>query len=167
MTDFIIILVGTIILFGLGVFWVWNNLVHQIKKLKQLQTKLNEILTHRLDTIPYLVESYRLVENQANRALDQLIIQRTVTREEKKFEERFKKEKALGAQLNDFFEATKQNGRLQKDIGWLEARTEIQKIGETIEEHFINYRDLRLYVTDKMQTFPYVIFQRLLKNVTS
>ncbi|MBT5015967.1 hypothetical protein HN748_02250 [Candidatus Peregrinibacteria bacterium] len=159
MTDLLIIFVGIIVLLTLGTSWVWNNLVRQVKEFKNLQNDLRETLAHRQDTIPYLVESYRNVEAQANNQLDQVVLQRAVVREERDFEESFRKERALTEQLQDLFEGTRNNARLQKDIGWLEARTEIQKIGEAVTEHTQKYKDLRLYISDKLTTFPYVIFK--------
>lgn len=164
MTDLIIVLVGSLIILSLGTSWVWNNLVRQLKELSYLKDELDEGFAHRRDTIPYLVESYRGVVLQNNPAILDLIQERARIYELKSFGDRLKEEEILTASLNNLFEKTRQNGSLQHDIGWLEARTEIQKIAEEVVVRQQRYSDLHLYISNKIQEFPYVLFKKPLEQ---
>jgi hypothetical protein len=164
MTDLLIIIIGTLVLLGLGTSWVWNSLVRQLKELKKVEDELDEVLSHRQDTIPYLIESYRGVVPQGNPYLNDLIVQRDQIRSTRDFSERLKQEEILTAQLNELFEKTAQNQILQRDIGWLEARTEIQKIVEEVGARKNRYHDLHIYIQDKLGQFPYLLFKKQLEQ---
>ncbi len=164
MTDLLIILAGAIVLLALGTSWVWHNLVRQFKELLHLESELKEVLSHRQDTIPYLIESYQNAVTQPNPHITEIISQRAIVRESKSFDERFKQEKVLNEMLDKFFEKTMQNQLLQRDIGWLEARTEIQGIAENVVTHQKRYQDLRIYISDKLEQFPYMIFKTALEK---
>lgn len=164
MTDVTIILVGSLIILSLGTSWVWNNLVRQVKELSHLKNELDEAFARRRDTIPYLIESYRGVISQNNPTISELIKERAHIYELKSFGDRLKEEEVLTASLNGFFEKTRQNSALQHDIGWLEARTEIQKVAKEVFDRQQRYNDLHLYISNKIEEFPYVLFKKPLEQ---
>lgn len=79
------------------------------------------------DVIPYLIESYRAVVDKTSPIVATLIHARASARNAATSIDRKKAEKALKKVLADFFEEEKTHPALARDLGWLEARTELQK----------------------------------------
>lgn len=131
-SDLIILLVGVGVLIALSVLWVWHYLFRKINELDALETSLLIQFEERRDILPYLLESYRSLEPKCSPFFEKIVTQRGEVRNSKAFASIREKERLMDAYLNEFFKETKGNVFLEKDIGWLEARTELQKNGSTI-----------------------------------
>lgn len=81
----------------------------------------------RRDVIPYLIESYRAVVEKESPVVQNLIQARASARKAHTSLERKEAEQTIEKVLATFFEEEKEHPALARDLGWLEARTELQK----------------------------------------
>lgn len=159
----IAVIVGGIVLLGVALFWVRSRLKHQVKNLKKIEKELSEVLEDRRDVIPYLIESYREVVNQPADQIQAVIEKRAETRDAREFKTMWNKEQELEALLEGLFNQTRSNQALEGDIGWLEARTEIQKTWEEVNEKETHYQKLTQSLQAQSKRFPYSIFRSVVK----
>lgn len=164
MENLLIILIGLAFLTIIGISWVWSHLIQQVKELRSIENDLSKVFDHRRDAIPYLIESFRVTTKQSPVALATVIQARAETRDSKEFKVLWEKEQALEKSLENLFNEAREHQGLQKDIGWLEAKTEIQEASEEVGEHESRYNDLRAYIEKKLQKFPYAIFKKVLRS---
>ncbi len=164
MNEFFIIFAGILILFLIGVAWIWNHLMRQVRELAAMQEELVTVFDHRRDSIPYLIESYRAIESSPSKTVQSIIGQRANTSAIREFKELWEKEKALEAMLEKLFNEARDSAGLQKDIGWLEAENEVREDTEAITEHAGHYETLRTYIDQKTQKFPYAVFKNFVEK---
>lgn len=160
--DTILIGIGILLLLAVGLMWVWNHLIRQVSLLKSVEKELIKMLAYRRDVIPYLLESYRgavTPEATHQAKIQKLITQRTEARNTRLFREVWPKEKVLEKELMDFIQENAKNALLEKDIGWLESRTELQQVHQTLEDYEARYNELTSYLGQRFDQFPYSLFR--------
>ena len=133
--------------------------MQQLKELRALEKELAVVLEDRRDTIPYLIESYRGVVKEDPKNLKLIVARRADSRNSKEFKVMWEMEQALEEELEKLFKATGTHQGLQKDMGWLEAHTEIQKYSKIVADHEGRYNDLLAFLEGKTKKFPYLIFK--------
>lgn len=158
-TNSIIILGGVVVLLLVGLAWVADHVRRQIKQLREIEKAVSTQLEYRRDTLPYLIESYRTVVEHPSDRIQAIIAKRAEAREAREFLNQWEKEEELEALLNGLFEETQENQALASDIGWLEARTEIQKAWSEINEKEEHYTSLQHHLQQKLKKFPFILFK--------
>jgi hypothetical protein len=162
MSDPIILVIVALIILGMGVFGIWYDFLLKAKNLKVLEKKLYDKLEYRRDAIPYLLESYKALESN-HEGLETIIEKRSEARDEMNFEKMWEIEQVLEASLDSLFERTKKNEALQKDIGWLEPRTELQNSWEEVTKMEQIWKEHRDAIASKQSKFPYMFFGKKVK----
>ena len=123
---------GVVLVVALGLGWQWQKRRASHQSGNQNQQELVELWEDRRDLIPYLLESFRATGS--DETVQSLIDLRAQARNAKTFEDTFHEEGNLEQVLTAFLEKYTKDETLNKDLGWLEARTEIQKLTEQIKE---------------------------------
>jgi len=163
-SDLAIIIVGAAVILMALFVWFWNHTVRQVHGLKALEKELAKIWEDRRDIIPFLVESYRGVVQSPSGVVQEIIDKRAEARNAKKFATLWRKEQELEDLLFKLFSEGRKNDTLKKDIGWLEARTEIESMNDPIEKNERRYEELQKYLRGKSQQPPYMIFGGYIKR---
>lgn len=163
-SDLIILLVGMGVLIALSVLWVWHYLFRKMNELDALETNLLIQFEERRDVLPYLLESYRSLEPKCSSFFKKIVTQRAEARNSKAFASIREKERLMDAYLNEFFKETQGNVLLEKDIGWLEARTELQKMEVQLAQSLDRHQELINYLKEKKGRFPTLLFSRLIRR---
>lgn len=123
------ILIGLGLLLMLGLVTIWHGLWVKVKALRAAEQVAMKGFHIRHDLIPLLVERYEATCHGARSvAVKKLVAERGEVRLERNMKKRLKREEALEASLKQLVKEGKKAEALEKDVGWLEARTELQKI---------------------------------------
>lgn len=129
-TDTLILIIGAAALLALGgLAWAHQHRRKDHAR-KQRDAEHAARFAERRDVIPYLIEAYRTVVPPKNVSdiIEKIIRQRAAARDAKGFESLCQKERLLEEYLNALFEETDGNPDLEKNLSWLEARTELRKM---------------------------------------
>lgn len=163
MSELFSIGLGLSLLLLLGLVWVFDHLRKQHHELEKLQGEILHHAEQRRDTIPYLVESYRGVLGMLPTVAGELITMRAEAREARGFHGVWQKEEELESLLETLWEEAMPKKELASDIGWLEARTDIEKETDTIntkEEHYLRGK---VRLDNKLQKFPFIVYRKRFK----
>jgi hypothetical protein len=163
MSEFFSIGFGLLLLLLIGLVWMFDHLRKQRHELEKLQGEILHHAEQRRDTLPYLLESYRGVLGTLPTVAGELIAVRAEAREARGFHGVWQKEEELESLLETLWEETMVKKELTSDIGWLEARTDIEKETDTIngkEEHYLRGK---VHLNNKLQKFPFVLLNKRLK----
>lgn len=163
MSELFSMIIGLAVLLLIGLVWVFDHLRKQHHELKKLQEEILHHAEQRRDTIPYLLESYRSVLGTLPTVAGELITMRAEAREARGFHGVWQKEEELESLLETLWEETTVKKELGSDIGWLEARTDIEKETDTIntkEEHYLRGK---VRLDNRLQKFPFVVYRKRFK----
>ena len=157
-SNLVIVLIGTGILLGLCVLWVWHYLFQKERRREAVEHALIRQFEERRDLLPYLLESYRSLEPKVSPYFGKIVAQRAETRNATGFTSIHAKEQLLGAYLEEFLKETQGHVDLKKDIGWLEVRRDLQKMEENLKNSLKQHHDLINTLNEKRRHFPYRLF---------
>lgn len=155
---------------GLGVIalltlaTVWYGLMVKVKALRAAQRMADNGFRMRHDWIPLLVERVQAAGPPQGGVVEKLIAQRSEARLERDIKAAFKKEERLEAALKQVMKEGQKVEALGKDLGWLEARTELQKTTEAIGEALEQVERARGVLAAELLRFPARLFRGVVKR---
>jgi len=156
--DLAILLSGVGILLAVGAMWLWHYLFRKAGELTQVETEILDLFESRRDLLPYLIESYRGIVEEESPLVKKIIEERAAAREAREFRSIWGKEQRLEEFVGEFLAENDNNKMLETSISWLEARTDLQKLGEALHDKLDHRNVLDNYLNEKKRQFPYVLF---------
>lgn len=161
--DVLLIIGGVVLILFMGLFWAWQSVRQSRKRLKFLEDELIKSLQRRRHVIPYLIESFRMSEQAAHHktteVIDSIIEFRAAVRPLKSFPSIWEAEHKLETALAHFLNKVDEDKALQKDIGWLEARTDIKQINQFVKSHEKEHTLLQEKLNSRLNRFPFRLFK--------
>jgi hypothetical protein len=162
-SDLTILIGGLVLLLLLGLGWMRHYLLQKMQALTTVESDLMALFEDRRDVLPFLLESYRAVEPKVKPVFKQIVTQRAEARNSKEFQMIWQKEQKLEELVGKLFVALDGHTTLEKDIGWLEAKHDIQKKGEQIHDQLDRRHVLNDYLQEKKRQFPYGLVGRFMR----
>lgn len=165
-SDWIVLGVGVVAVVVLALTAVWYGLFVKVKTLKTRQSTLQNHFRARHDLIPLLVESYGAASSAqgVSKVVERLVEERKKARLAKGIKDVLKREEELEVGLKQLVKEGQKIESLKKDIGWLEARTELQKITEGMGEALEEYERARGALAAQSLRFPARLFRGYAKK---
>lgn len=126
---------------------------HLGNEIKAQWDYIDELLRHRHDLIPNLIETLRLYKNDHEKLVERLIAERRLAAKEyhtgaKKIEF----EHDLTSSINEIF-ALGKGTDFGKDTNFLELKTEINDLNKNTEERAKKYNDMVRYFNNQINSF--------------
>lgn len=145
-----------------GLAWAWDHL-YRLKTHKEvLQSQVLAHAEQRRDTLPYLLESQWGVHPRTE-AENAVVHKRAEARDAKDFNAIWKCEEELEALLEELWTKTQGDAALKKDLGWMEAKTDILQETEALNDLEEKYLRAKLALEVKLQKFPFMVFRKQFK----
>ncbi len=138
---------------------VWYGLVVKVNALRAAERVVQEGFRTRHDLIPLLVETEGAGGAPQSKIVERLVVQRSEARLARTMQMALEKEEALEASLKQVIKEGQKIEALKKNLGWLEARTELQKTTKVIEEALEHYERARGVLATELLRFPARIFR--------
>ena len=163
-SDLLTLIVGLGALLVLGVLWSFHYVSRQIKILRQVEQELTTLFEDRRDILPYLLESYRTIVPSISGRFQEIIDQRATARNSQEFRSLWLAEEKLERIVGQFLNENNVDSSLGKDIGWLEAKRDVEKLDEAIEGKKANRQVLHDYLEGKRRQIPYFLFSSYIEK---
>lgn len=152
MENIFLFIIAIVVIIFIWMLWLRHSITRDFLLAENIKNLLIEKLNKRRDSIPYLLESYKL-EREPDDLWRKILAERSAFHEENNLEKEWELEKTMESFFNSAVG--------MKNLNFLEAKKDILDLGELIgeiKEEF--YSKLEKY-NQKRKHFPYSIVNEI------
>lgn len=158
-TAIILIIVGVVVLFIIGLF---NSLVRLKNQVKNAWAQIDVQLKRRADLIPNLVETVKGYAKHEKGVLEGVTNARTQLMNADTVEKKAKADNALSSTLKSLFAVSENYPDLKANQNFLQLQEELAGTENKVAYARQFYNDIVMRFNTKIQTFPNNIFSKIL-----